>query len=114
MKSLTTNLKTIRDILNSTSAKGRVFHYTKPKKDLKSWIVWQEDGEDMSQEADNHKIIQQVTGSIDLYSKTEYDPLIDEVQKALDEAQNVGWRLSMVDYEDETTLIHYQWEFYIA
>lgn len=114
MKSLTNNLKKIRDILNSTSAKGRIYHYTKPKKDLKSWVVWQEDGEDMSHDADNHKINQQIQGSIDLYTKTEYDPLIDEIQEALDAAENVGWRLSMVDYEDETALIHYQWEFYIA
>lgn len=114
MKSLTENLKKIRDILNSTSANGRVYHYTKPKKELKSWIVWQEDGEDMSLNSDNHKQHQQVNGSIDLYTKAEYDPLVDEVQDALDKAEHVGWRLNIVDYEDETTLIHYQWEFYIS
>lgn len=114
MKSLQNNLKMIRDILNSTSAKGRVFHYTRPAKSLPSWVVWQEDGSDMDFHGNNKKQIQQIHGTIDCYSKTEYDPLFDEIQDALNESDVTGWSLLSVQYEDETALIHYEWEFYIA
>lgn len=113
MKSLQTNLKRIRDLLNATSARGRVYHYTRPKDKLTSWIVWMEDSEAGAAESDNRKAYQQVHGTIDCYTKIEYDPLLDEIQNALNSA-GVGWRLNMVDYEDETALIHYEWEFFIA
>lgn len=111
MKSLQNSLKQIRDILNSTSAKGRVYHYTRPKGEVPSWVVWQEDSEEAAFDAENHKAEQQVHGTIDCYSQTEYDPLFDEIQDALDKAENVGFRLNSVQYEDETRLIHYEWEF---
>lgn len=113
MKSLQSNLKRIRDILNGTSAKGCVFHYTRPAKSLPSWVVWQEDFEDTANNADNRKQEQQIHGTIDCYSKTEYDPLFDEIQDALNDADHVAWRLNSVQYEDETNLIHYEWEFYV-
>lgn len=111
MKSLQSNLKRIRDLLNGTSAKGRVFHYTRPAKTLPSWVVWAEDSEDAAFDANNRKEEQQVHGTIDCYSKTEYDPLFDEIQEALNDAECVGWRLNSVEYEDATSLIHYEWEF---
>lgn len=114
MKSLTQNLKMIRDTLNTTSAQGRVFHYTRPKEKLSSWIVWQEDGEINSHEANNRKFNQQIHGTIDCFSLNEYDDLFDEIQDALNGLENVGWVLNSVQYEDETNLIHYEWEFYIA
>lgn len=114
MKSLTQNLKRIRDALNKTSAKGRVFHYTRPSDTSTAWIVWQEDGEGVSHEADNHKINQQIHGTIDCFSLNEYDELFDEIQEALNSLGSVGWALNSVQYEDETNLIHYEWEFYIA
>lgn len=111
MKSLQNSLKQIRDLLNGTSAKGRVFHYTRPSKTLPSWVVWAEDSESSDFSAGNHKAEQQVHGTIDCYSKTEYDPLFDEIQEALNGADSIGWRLNSVQYEDETSLIHYEWEF---
>lgn len=114
MKSVQNNLKKIKSALNNTSAQGRIFHYKRPKDQKKSWIVWQEDGEAGSLMGDNHKFEQQIHGTIDCYTLTEYDPLLDEVQDALDKADLVGWSLLSVQYEDETNLIHYEWEFYIA
>ena len=113
MKSLQTNLKTIRDVLNTTSAAGRVYHYTRPASIKAPWIVWQEDGENASHSTDNRKDLQQIEGSIDCYTQTEFDTLLDEVQDTLNDAE-IGFQLVMVDYEDETNLIHYQWRFYIA
>lgn len=114
MKSLNLNLKTIRDALNTTSAAGRVFHYTRPKGDYTNWIVWQEDGEADSRSVNNTKVEQQLHGTIDCYSLDEYDDLFDEIQDALNSIVNVGWNLNSIQYEDETNLIHYEWEFYIA
>lgn len=114
MKSVQSNLKRIRDALNSTSAQGRIYHYKRPKDQKPSWIVWQEDGEGGSFEGDNRKCEQQIHGTIDCYTLEEYDPLLDEVQEALNDADLVGWSLLSVQYEDETNLIHYEWEFYIA
>lgn len=113
MNSLQTNLKQIRDLLNQTSAAGRVYHYTRPDRSLPSWVVWSEDSEAESHDANNVKIEQQVHGTIDCYSKTEYDPLFDEIQTALNDA-GIGWNLLSVQYEDETSLIHYEWEFYVS
>lgn len=113
MKSLQENLKTLRDVLNSTSANGRIGHYFRPASDKPSFIVWQESDEAESHESNNHKTYQQVAGTIDCYTQTEYDPLLDEIQEALDGA-GIGFRLNSVQYEDETKLIHYEWEFYIA
>lgn len=114
MRSLQRNLKTIRDALNDTSAKGRVYHYTRPADTTSAWIVWQEDGENQSFNTDNQKKEQQIHGTIDCYSLTEYDPLFDEIQEALNALENVGWNLMSVQYEDETNLIHYEWEFNIV
>lgn len=111
MKSLQKNLKHLRDVLKTTSAP--VYHYTKPKSVKAPWVVWQEDGEAESFDSDNRKAEQQVHGTIDCYTLTEYDPLLDEIQEALNGAE-IGWRLSSVQYEDETNLIHYEWEFNIA
>lgn len=112
MKSMQQNLKSISDALKSTS--GKVFHYRRPKDPGDSWVVWAEDGEGESMAANNRKIEQQIHGTIDAYTKLEYDPLIDEIQNALNEKQNVGWSLLSVQYEDETNLIHYEWEFYVS
>lgn len=114
MKSVQQNLKRIRDALNGTSAHGRVYHYTRPSDQNGSWVVWQEDGEGESFNTGNHKAEQQIHGTIDCYTLTEYDPLLDEIQTALEGLEDTGWSLLSVTYEDETDLIHYEWGFNIT
>ena len=113
MKSLQNSLKSIRDILNTTSAEGRIWHYTRPAGVTPPWVVWQESDEAESHYTNNRKDLQQVYGTIDCYTQTEYDPLLDEIQDALN-AAGVGFRLNSVQYEDETRLIHYEWEFAVS
>lgn len=113
MTSIREKLKRIRDILNATSAAGRIGHYRKPNNILAPWVVWQEDSEENSFHSDNHKDRQQIHGTIDCFSLTEYDVLFDEIQDALDRA-GIGFHLLSVQYEDETNLIHYEWEFTVA
>lgn len=111
MKSLQAKLKDLRDVLNTTGV--TVYHYGRPKNITAPWIVWSEDGETTSFDGDNHKGEQQIHGTIDCFTQTEYDPLLDSIQEALNTA-DVGWKLVSVQYEDETKLIHYEWEFNIA
>lgn len=93
-----------------------VYHYRKAEENKTTpWIVWAEDGEGESMAVDNRRLpYQSVHGTIDLFTLTEYDQLVDEIQETLDELEAVAWRLSSVQYEDETNLIHYEWEFEVA
>lgn len=71
-------------------------------------IVWAESGEDMSFNSDNKKSEQRIIGTVDLFTKTEFDTLIDDVQTTL-ETLGLTWMLESVQYEDETKIIHYEW-----
>lgn len=91
-----------------------VYHYWRSAPEgLKSYVVWAEDGEENSFDADNKKQIQGIHGTIDLFTKTEFDRLADEIQEGLNNLENVSWRLESVQYEDETMFIHYEWEFWV-
>lgn len=72
------------------------------------YCVWAEDSEYSSVEGDNYKLEQAVQGTIDLYTKEEYDPNVDAIQGAL-KTNRVSFYLNSVQYEDETELIHYEW-----
>lgn len=84
-----------------------VYHYNAPP-GLDRYIVWAEDGETSSISGNNKKDIQTLEGTIDFYTKTESDILVDEIQSALNNA-NISYRLNSIQYEDETQLIHYEW-----
>ncbi len=109
MKSLITKLKKIRDVL--VSCHHDVYHYEAPK-GLQKYIVWAEDGEGDPLELDNNKVEQVITGTIDLFTKSEYDELIDTIQDALNQ-NSISFNLSSVQYETETEYIHYEWRFEI-
>ena len=114
MTSLTHKVKKIRDAL--TPLEGvEVYHYHKPAEVQSArYIVWAEDGASTSFSANNRQSEQEVTGTVDLYTQMEYDPLIDEIQEALDAVPHAAWNLNSVAYEDETALIHYEWTFTVA
>ena len=78
----------------------------------KVYIVWAEDGEGDPLELDNNKVEQVITGTIDLFTKSEYDELIDTIQDALNQ-NSISFNLSSVQYETETEYIHYEWRFEI-
>lgn len=86
-----------------------VYHYWRPRL-TPPYCIWAEDGEDTALDGDDHKAEQSVGGYIDYYTLTEYDPVLDTIQEALNSADfPLGWRLDSVQYEDDTNLIHYQW-----
>ena len=71
------------------------------------YIIWAEESEDDHFAGDGHED-GATTGTIDLFTKTEYDPLKKQVETALD-AAGIAWYLNSTQYEDETGLIHYEW-----
>lgn len=107
MMSLNDKIKIMRDALNSNLSCDAIYHYWRlVNKDR--YVIWAEDFENTSFRADNNKEEQEIHGTIDLFTKTEYDPLVDEIQNAIDAVS--AWRLNSVQYEDETGYIHYEWE----
>lgn len=108
---LTNKLKTVRDALLQTS--GNVFHYTKGTNAGKRYIVWQESEESSSANMNNRKTEQEIHGTVDLFTCIEFDSLADEIQTALNAADRIAWRLNSTQYEDDTELIHYEWEFWV-
>lgn len=89
-----------------------VFHYKRHGSSL-PYVIWAEEGEDNSFHSDNGKETQQMTGTVDLYTKTEFDTLADDIQAILI-SEHVGWELRSCLYEDETGLIHYQWAWWVV
>lgn len=73
------------------------------------YVIWAEDN-GIGQQADGHKAEQAIEGTIDLFAKTEYDPLFDAIQRELNlEPSIVYWELNSTQYEEETGLTHYEW-----
>ena len=89
-----------------------VSHYVAAKKSDK-YIVWAEDGEGDSEWAGNKKQTQVLTGTIDYFTKTEFDANVQKIQTALNDAE-ISWTLNSVQYEDETKLIHHEWVFEVT
>lgn len=108
MMSLIRKLETMAEAL--TPICDTVFHYWRPRPEgVDRYIIWAEDQEAESLEGDNQKLEQGIHGSIDLFTKNEFDPLIDIIQVRLNMLENVSWRLNSSQYEEETGLVHYEW-----
>ena len=104
---INTKLKKIRDLL--VGLFEHTFHY-EASGELNRYIVWAEDMEGTPFYAYNGKKETVMQGTIDLYTKTEFDPLVDQIHEALAE-DKISARIASVQYEDETQLIHYTWDF---
>lgn len=105
-------LTKIRDALISIEGLT-VYHYWHPRLNA-PYCIWAEEMEGDSIWTDNHKTEQVITGTIDYFTLTDLDPMVDTIQDKLNSVENLGWTLSSVQYEDETNLIHYSWDWEIA
>lgn len=110
MQSLNKKLKTIKTALTGIE-NLKVYHYWHTRLEA-PYLIWAEEGEGDSLHTDNHKSEQVITGTIDYFTKTEFDSVVDEIQSALNSIE-IGWELVAVDYEEETNLIHHSWNFEI-
>ena len=113
MTALTEKLRRIHDELNKIEATS-FYHYRRPEKVKAEYGIWAEDGEQTSFNGDNRKLEQQIHGTVDYFTLTEFNPVLDEIQEALQRVAPGAWTLLSVQYEDETNLIHYEWEFTTA
>lgn len=91
----------------------RTYHYTKAANAAVPYAVWAEDGESDEFRADSHKAEQTIGGTINYFTKQEYDSTLDNIQAMLN-SYKLMWRLESVQYEPETGLIHYEWRWNIG
>jgi len=78
-----------------------------------NYIVWAEDGQADSVWADGKMQNQTITGTIDYYTKTEYDTNFNAIQEALKE-KGISYRLNSIQYEIDTKYIHTEWVFEVG
>lgn len=103
-------LSDVRDALLTVTE--NVGHY-EAMQETDRYIVWAEDGQADSVWADGRMIQQGIQGTIDFYTKSENDPFVLAIQNALNGA-GISFRLSSVQYEDETKFIHFEWIFEVG
>ena len=103
-------LKKIPEILKTVT--NNVGHY-EAMDVADKYIVWAEDSEGSSVEGNNRKINQSIQGTIDYFTKQDFDENVDRIQAALT-AACISFYLNSVQYEDETEYIHYEWVFEVA
>lgn len=102
----------LKDFGTALSRITDAYHYRRPQKKRGNWIVWAEQGEAQSFHADNRKREQVIDVIVDCFTSEEYDPVLDDIQSLLQEWG--AWSLASVQYEEETNLIHYEWNITIA
>jgi hypothetical protein len=88
----------------------KTWHLLPPPDTPGNYIVWGEDGQSDALHGDGKMINQVIQGTIDYFTKTEYDPVKDQIQAALNNA-GIGFRLNSTQYETDTGYIHYEWVF---
>jgi hypothetical protein len=96
----------VRDVFLSILPEA-TFHYeawAKPDK----YIVWAEDGQGNTIFADDKLDERAIEGTADYYTKSEYDPVVRQIETAMDDSE-MSWELSSVQHEEETGYIHYEW-----
>ncbi len=84
-----------------------VYHYAAHKQP-DAYIVWAEDGQANAIWADGRMQEQAIAGTVDYFTKTEYDGNVALIQAALN-GIDVSWRLESVQYEEITGYIHTEW-----
>ena len=95
-----------------------VYHYVAPSSKSLPYCIWAENGESSSFNASNHKAEQEIDGYVDYFTQTEFDPMFDQIQEALNGIENCGWTFESAQYGDPTreddNAIHYTWSWRLA
>lgn len=92
---------------------SNVFHYFKAGGSLDQYISYAEDSEINAVWADNTRKNYAIQGTIDYFTKTEFDSNVDAIEASVI-AAGIGIRLNSVQREDDTGYIHYEWLFTLA
>ena len=98
------------------SIPDKVFHYNAMNQ-VDKYIVWAEDSEGDSVEGDDRKINQSIQGTIDYFTKQEFDENVDRIQEVL-KSSCISFYLNSVQYESRDDsgagYIHYEWVFEVS
>lgn len=104
-------LRKVKDALISIEGLP-VYHYWRAVKST-PFCVWYEDTHDTF-DADNKHAEHGWVGYVDFFTKTEFDSFIDSIEEALTNTEGLTWRLNDVQFEEETFLIHYSWQWVLV
>jgi hypothetical protein len=76
-----------------------------------NYIIWAEDSAGSALYADDRMDKQTIQGTIDYYTKTEYDTVAKQIEDTLN-GSDVSWYPGPVQHEQDTGYIHYEyiWE----
>lgn len=111
MMSIQNRLRAFYEGLSGISRK--CYHYLAPSSTKPPYIVWNEDMEDESFDADNHKARQALSGYVEYFTKTEFDAKFDDIQEFLDSVEGLSWTWESTQYGDPAfdndNLIHHTW-----
>jgi len=89
------------------TATTRAYHYTAPTAPVFPYCVWAEDMQSDALHGDGVMVARVIEGTIDVFSKAEFDPLPDKIQRALNTA-GICFRLNSIQYEPDTKIIHHE------
>ena len=111
MKNLNSKLKEFAELLRYTST-NEIYHYDATGGKGDRYIVWQEEGESDSLFLDNQHDEIILKGSLDIYTKVEFDDLVDDVIDLFN-ANGVPFNIISIEYETNSSYIHYSfdWEY---
>jgi hypothetical protein len=87
-----------------------VYHYQPEEVTSNQYIVWAEDSQSSASWADDKMQDQTIQGTVDYFTKTEYDANFELIQAALN-AAGISFKLNSIQYENDTKYIHYEWIF---
>lgn len=108
---LQTRLKQLYEGLSEITSS--CYHYYAPSNASVPYIVWNEDSEDEAFDADNKKVRQSVSGYVEYFTQTEFDPNFDAIQAFLNGFESLSWTWESTQYGDPTNdnddLIHHTW-----
>ena len=85
----------------------RCWHYVAEPNAVPPYLVWAEDG-DNDLAGDNLHGERCYTGTVDLYTRADPEPLFEAVPAALEDI-GASWYLNSVQYEEDTGLTHFEW-----
>lgn len=115
MYSMQTKLNKLRTaLLTITALRGKIFHDYAGSRATLPYLIWYEESEDDSFEADSKKQEIAVAGYIEYYTATEFDPIVDTINETLNNIKGLTWtlvsRTSGDPVDAENSDIHYTWQ----
>lgn len=100
MEELISLLKTLTD---------KLYHHTAPPNAVPPYIVYGEQGQGEILSADDQQDGYSMTVTVDIFSKKGKEPLFKQVYDTLND-NYISFYLKSVQYEEDTGLIHYEYE----